>query len=742
MKKAVVFSLAAVITIAPVLLPSLFEHSVVRAQDAAPVMRKLRPRVITAGTQTFTIRIEGRGFASDANVLFDGVPLASPRVNPKGRLILAEVDASLIASPGDHTVQVLNSDGMSSNSDTLSVQAKDPDLTIRLSANAIEEDVGFNVNPTVETDAFNSSSDVLVWGRAAPTADDPDGVLIQISADLLNDPAEIPITLRNKKGNISNTEIFFVVPKPVSIDFLNPDALEVGTDDVLLEVHGEFKDGAVVVINDIQMPTTVGKNGRLEVTLPGSFRSQPGQIVVRVEQDGIQSPDALLPVTPTDDPFIFSTAPASFRVGEHKPSIEIAGANLDPKSTVTVDGAETFIRDGNKRRLVVAIPNDLSVGTHVLVVTDRDGKAVSTSFDVVADVEVTTLAGNGRFGLNLACVSADIARFVRPRRISFGPDGLLYITDQQNHVIRTVDADNGQTCTVVGTGEEGYHDSGNSAGEPPTFSFPSGVAVDAAGTIYITENGNNVVRRVQRSGGNITVDTFAGLFTEITDKDKQKRLNSTREGVPGFKAGPALSSEFRQPDEILIAPDGSIYFTDASNHAIRRIVQSGGEVTVETVAGNGVPGFADGETANSRFNTPTGLALSPDGNFLYVADTHNNRVRRIDLVNRRVSTLAGGGTSNTIDAQGGSAVLFQPIGVAVDSDNVVYVAELTGSDIRRIDPAGNVTSFAGTGTTKLADGPGLEAKFNQPRGLAIDRQRGILYVADYENFVIRRIALR
>jgi sugar lactone lactonase YvrE len=175
---------------------------------------------------------------------------------------------------------------------------------------------------------------------------------------------------------------------------------------------------------------------------------------------------------------------------------------------------------------------------------------------------------------------------------------------------------------------------------------------------------------------------------------------------------------------------------------IRRITQSGGQTVVETIAGNGVPGFADGVADRSRFNTPTALALSSDGAFLYVADTNNNRIRKIDLVNRRVSTFAGGGSGDA-DGQGGQSMLFQPIGLALDSDGVLYVAEFGASDIRRIDPAGNVTNLAGGGKgLKLRDGPGIDARFNMPRGLAIDTQHGILYVADYENFVIRRIAVR
>jgi sugar lactone lactonase YvrE len=675
--------------------------------------------------------------------LFDGIPLASPRVNPKGRLLLAEVDASLIAAPGEHSIQVLNPDGMTSSIETLAVLEKDPDLTIRLDGNALEEDIGLVASPTVVTNSFGSSSEILVWGRAAETTEVSGGVAIAISDTLLNDPAQIPITLRDKKGNISNTEIFFVVPKPAEIAFLDPDTVEVGTEDVELHVHGVFKPGAVVVVNDVPLETTVGKNERLEVMIPAAMVSQPGRLVVRVEQEGIQSADSLFSVVPSEDPFIFTVAPSRIRQGEPKPTIDVGGANLDPRSKVLIDGQETFIREGNRRRLRIAIPADLALGTHTIEMTDRDGKAANPiTFEVVADVQVATIAGSGRFGFNQDCVASDQARFVRPRRMNFGPDGLLYIADQQNHAIRSLDLTSGEVCTVAGTGLEGYHDSGNSVGAAPTFSFPSGVAVDAAGTIYVTENGNSVVRRIQRTAQGVTVDTVAGLFDEITKPEKQKKFNITREGISGFKTGAALGSAFRLPDDILAAPDGSIYFADAGNHVIRRIVQRGQQTMVETVAGNGVPGFADGAAVNARFNTPTAIALSIDGAFLFVADTNNNRVRRIDLAQGRVTTVAGGGQGDLFDAQGGEARLFQPIGIAVDSDGVMYVTEFGANDIRRIDPAGNVTSFAGGGSTKLRDGPGLEAKFDRPRGLAVDRQRGVLYIADYENFVIRQIALR
>lgn len=743
MKKAVIYSLVLVLALFWVFLPGVSEHSAVHAQEAAPELKRVRPGVITAGTRTFTVRLDGRHFASGAKLLFDGVALPSPRISTKGRVLLAEVSASLIASPGNHTVQAINPDGMTSAVGTLTVKAQDPDLRIRLDGNAAQEDSGLIFLPTIVLDTLGKG-DILVWGKNAVTTEVSGGVQIEIAADLVNDPAEIPITFQDKNGNLSNTELFFVVPKPPRIFDTDPFELEVGTEDVPLVVTGDYKPGSVtIVVNNVKLPTTVGKNDRLEATIPGSFRSQPTRLVVRLEQDGIQSRDTIIPVTPTTGPFIFTLAPFRIRVGERKPSIDVIGANFDKKVTAKVDGQDANIRSFLRTRVTVAINPDAAVGPHTVQIIDKDGNATATAvFEVVPDVTVSTFVGTGKAGFDLGCASGDLATFRRPRRITLAPDGLLYITDQQNHAIRTVDVTTRQTCTLVGTGDEGYNDSGNALGKAPTLSFPNGVAVASDGTVYITENGNSVVRRVQRSGNSITVDTFAGLFKEVTDKGKQTAFNSTRQGLASYRDAGRFDSAFRLPDGIVIAPNGAIYVADAGNHSIRRIIQTGGQFTVDTVAGNGVPGFADGTAENSRFNTPTALALSLDGNFLFVADTNNGRVRRIDLVNKQVSTVAGGGEGDVVDGPGGEAIFSQPIGLALDFDGVLYVSEFGTSDIRRVDAAGNVTTLAGGGGLKLRDGPGLDARFNQPRGLAIDRQQGVVYVADYENLVIRKIVLR
>ncbi|HEY9231303.1 MAG TPA: SMP-30/gluconolactonase/LRE family protein, partial [Blastocatellia bacterium] len=469
--------------------------------------------------------------------------------------------------------------------------------------------------------------------------------------------------------------------------------------------------------------------------------SQPGELIIRVEQEGVQSEDEILPVSPTDNPFIFTVAPLRLRVGEDRATIDVVGDNFGDGTTAFIDGQEARIRGVSKRRLTIVITSDLlaAPGTHTVQVKKGNVVASSFTFQVVPDVTVTTFAGLSREGYNTdTCVTAATAMFRRPRRIALGADGLLYITDQQNHAVRTLNPATGEVCTLAGTGLEGYKDSADTT-DAPTFSYPNGVVVAADGTVYVSENGNNVIRRIRRSGSAVTVDTFAGDFRTIVSSDRQKTFNSTKIGQDGFRDGALTSgASFRLPDDMVIGPDGSIYVADAGNHAIRRLHNG----VVETLAGNGVPGFADGIGPNTRFNTPTGLALSLDGGTLYVADTNNHRVRRIDLATRRVGTLAGSGAVGMDDGPPGEATFDQPIGLAVDTDGTVYVSEVFNNDIRRIDPQGNVTSLAGKGNDKFRDGPGAFAYFDNPRGLAIDRQRGILYVVDTENQRIRQIALR
>ena len=722
-------------------------NKAVSAQASAPTLKRISPDVITAGTATFTIRLTGTNYDDGAKAVVDGTPLDSSRVSRKGKVLLAEIDPSVVANVGTHTVQVINSDHSTSETRILTVVQKDPDIRTRLGGNAAQEGQNVNLLTNMFGEGFNENSTVVLWGFDAPTTFISDTQLsFELDADLLTDFAFIPVVVRNKNSRYSNVEIFFVVPSAAKIDSTDPETLNISNEAVPIKVFGNnFKKDATVVVNGTRLETAHVKE-RLEATIPASFVSAPSELIVRVEQDGIQSRDTIIAVTPNEDPFVFSVSPTRIRVGEDKSAVDLDGANFTGDVTATIDGQEVGIKRQTRRLLTLSLKSDLLTAPGIHIVQVKNGAGTisnTTSFRVVSDVTVLEVAGNKRDGLNTGCVDAAASFFRWPSRLAFGPDGLLYVTDRLNHSIRSIDFASGQVCTVAGTGFQGYSDSGNPRGFAPTFSNPLGILVDNAGTIYVTENGNDVIRRIRKgAGGAVTVDTFAGLTETITEKARQDKLNSTLVGQEGFGVGNARDAGFRHPDDMVLARDGSIFFSDTNNHSIRRIRDVNGTPQVETIAGNGVPGFADGDALKARFNTPTGLALSNDGRLLYVADTNNMRIRVVNLDTRTVETLSGSGDIGALDGPFFQSSFSQPVGLAVNSDGTIYVSDILAGQIRRVDPNGNVNTITGGTRRKFRDGPGLSAAFNQPRGITLDRAHGFLYVADSENFRIRRITLR
>ena len=297
--------------------------------------------------------------------------------------------------------------------------------------------------------------------------------------------------------------------------------------------------------------------------------------------------------------------------------------------------------------------------------------------------------------------------------------------------------------TIAGSITLGHRD--GTDGLAARFNRPEGVAVDAAGNVYVADRGNNRIRKLAPNAEktSYTVSTIAG------------------DGTAGHRDGPGIEpdpdtdpdtdtgAQFNQPTGVAVDSSGNLYVADRSNHRIRKLTksESGGNVTYAVSA---IPG--DGTTA--QFNKPTGVAVDAAGN-VYVADTENHRIRKLTKsesggnVTYTVDTIAGSDQGSiyygTADGQGTSARFYKPRGMAVDAAGNVYVADRGNNRIRKLtksESGGIVTytvdTIAGSSTPGHRDGRGTSAQFKNPYGVAVDAA-GNLYVADTENRRIRML---
>lgn len=204
-------------------------------------------------------------------------------------------------------------------------------------------------------------------------------------------------------------------------------------------------------------------------------------------------------------------------------------------------------------------------------------------------------------------------------------------------------------------------------------------------------------------------------------------------GNSGNVDGMGVSADFNNPAGIAADNSGNLYIADYYNNSIRKITPSG---MVTTLAGNGNSDLVDGLGTAASFYRPTCLAVDTNGN-VFVADQFNHCIRKITPAGM-VTTFAGNGIPGYTDGLGSAASFYYPYGVAIDGAGNLYVADQTNQRIRKISPAGLVTTIAGSGIASFADGSGIAASFNYPTGIAVDNN-GNVYVADYYNNRIRKI---
>ncbi len=308
--------------------------------------------------------------------------------------------------------------------------------------------------------------------------------------------------------------------------------------------------------------------------------------------------------------------------------------------------------------------------------------------------------------------TASASRFSSPAGIAVAPGGTRYVADTANHTLRRINADESTTLLA---GSAGFSGSIDATGSSARFSSPSGL-VFASGALYVADTGNHTIRKVTTGG--ITT-TFAGLAGSAGSTDA---------------FGP--SARFQSPAGLAADSAGNLYVADTGNHVIRKISPSGAVTTL--AGGAGLAGSTNATGASARFNSPRGLAVDSSGN-VFVADTGNHVIRKITSAGVATTWAGLAGTPGTTNGAGTAARFSSPRGLALDPAGNLHVADTGNHTLRRIDPAGVVSSVAGSpGASGTAEGTGTTARFLAPGALAGDPDGINYYVADTGNHTVRR----
>jgi sugar lactone lactonase YvrE len=315
---------------------------------------------------------------------------------------------------------------------------------------------------------------------------------------------------------------------------------------------------------------------------------------------------------------------------------------------------------------------------------------------------------------------------VLPSAIVFDAQGNLYFAETGNHVIREFSIA-GVLTTIAGKGVQGFAGDGGPA-MAAELDSPAGLAMDGAGNLYIADSHNHRVREVDAATG--VIRSFAGT------------------GVAGFSGdgGAATAAELDLPTALAVDAAGNVYVADTDNHRVRRIAAGTGLIT--TVAGNGAEGFAgDGSAAiAASIDSPNGLVVDVAGN-MFIADTHNGRVRKVSASTSVITTIAGagvvGGNTQTFGGDGAAATaagLALPRGLTMDAAGNLYIADSANHRIRRISTSGTIATIAGEGTEAFAGdgGPAVAASLDSPRSVVIS-PGGLVTLADSGNHRVRQI---
>jgi len=465
---------------------------------------------------------------------------------------------------------------------------------------------------------------------------------------------------------------------------------------------------------------------------------------------------------------------------------------------------------------------------------------------------ITTLAGNGTKGFSGDGGPATQAQLNFPTDVTCTADGVVYVADTLNHRVRKISPD-GTIATVVGDGRPFSNGDGGAATQASIYG-PRGVALDAAGNLYVAEADGNRVRKVSANGvistvagtgawgyggdngpatqaklanpWHIAFDLAGNLFIADFGNSRIRRVDTqgiistvAGDGIQSFSGdnGPASGARIFNPGRLAFDIGGNLYFTDVGNNRVRRIEPIGGLITpqsiIKTVAGTGVRapspdgglatqtsfamltglvadwltgalyvgqyvnpppnledrvrailpnglvaplvggGVGDGGQASDALVDPRGLTVVPvsvaGSEFqLYIADSANHRVRVVSSITGTITTVAGDGTSCAAGSGCGDnslaigAQLTNPFDVDIDANGNLYIAELSGHRVRRVDSgSGVITTIAGTGSFGYnGDGiPATQATLANPYAVAVASDGQVIFIADFQNNRVRKV---
>jgi sugar lactone lactonase YvrE len=483
-----------------------------------------------------------------------------------------------------------------------------------------------------------------------------------------------------------------------------------------------------VVVNTAGVVAAGSYAGNVQIAIAGATNS-PVNIPVTLMVSGASPLGTWLTVFPASLAF-------SFQLGSNQPAaqtVSVGGLASGQSYTASVTAGVNWLQalpGDNGTVSAPVFPNGLAEGSYSGSIAI---KAPGTANGPIA-IPVLLSVGNPQAGALVTAAGTGVPGYSGDAGAAAGAQmdsvyataadsaGNVYFADTANHRVRKIDPGGG-IATVAGTGMEGSSGLGGPA-VAAQLSFPRGVATDSAGNIYISDSGNFRVLRLTPDGN---LNAFAG--------------NGSR-GYSG-DGGPAVNGQMRMPLGLAADDRGNLYIADSWNFRLRKVDASG---MITTVAGTGINGYSGdgGPAIGANLGFLEAVAVDDRTYTIYVSDPLNSVVRAIDSAGGQIRTVAGTGVEG-FAGDGGAALSAQlhfPRGLAVDASGTLYIADSFNNRVRKVDASGNISTVAGTSAAGFSGDflPAVNSELNNPYGLATD-SLGNLYVSDLLNYRIRECLL-